>query len=524
MAIKEQPGKPKRLPETIVSTDAIEQLSPFVSSPRDLAPGVPHVRRRDYLLGGISFGQKWLTAMPLLIGDVVAIVGCHYLASVLVAQLFGFSMPADLVLQSWATAIVFVGLGLMSGLYPATALSPVVELRLTVITGWLAFATIVLLNQMLATLSHLEIGIGLSGALGASILVPLVRNIVRHHFSRYSWWGERVIIIGSGVQGQAIYQFYKQGQHRGLKPIGIVDSADAVSGSVLGTKEKTIPYLGSVEQLSNISRMHYVQWGIVAPGGCDGLSVCELVKFCGAFHSLVILPTDLLVPSLWSSSRECAGVMGIHVKDHLRNPISSVLKRVFDLLAVSIGLIAISPLLVLIAVLVKYFSPGPVLFGHSRIGKSGHEFRAWKFRSMVTNAEEVLDECLERNPDMRQQWIEDQKLRDDPRIIPHIGAFLRKTSLDELPQLWNVLIGDMSLVGPRPIVASEIERYREMYPLYLRVRPGITGLWQVSGRNDTSYSQRVRLDTYYVCNWSLWLDAYILLRTVKTLILREGAY
>ena len=143
---------------------------------------------------------------------------------------------------------------------------------------------------------------------------------------------------------------------------------------------------------------------------------------------------------------------------------------------------------------------------------------------MVVNADKVLEECLERDPEMRRQWIDDHKLKDDPRIIAGIGHFLRKTSMDELPQLWNVVRGDMSLVGPRPIVKKEIERYREMYPLYSRVRPGITGLWQVSGRNDTSYEQRVRLDSYYVCNWSLWLDAYLVLRTIRTILLREGAY
>src|SRR6056297_2395170 len=127
---------------------------------------------------------------------------------------------------------------------------------------------------------------------------------------------------------------------------------------------------------------------------------------------------------------------------------------------------------------------------------------------MVTNADEVLEEHLEQDPDMRQEWIEDQKLKNDPRIIPGIGHFLRKTSLDELPQLWNVLRGDLSLVGPRPIVWDEVDKYRDGFSLYKKVLPGLTGLWQISGRSGTSYDERVNLDSYYVRNWSVWFDIY----------------
>jgi len=525
MSIHDQLAHPNRLPETIVSTDAIEQLNPFVSASGQPGEAVqPHWRKRDYLLGGVCTGQKWLTATPLLLGDLIAMLGCHYLASIVIIAVFGFSMPADHLLQGWATAIVFAGAGLMIGLYPATAVSPVVELRQTVVTGWLAFATIMLLNQMLATLSNFEMIVGLCGAVFASVLVPLVRNIVRHHFARYRWWGERVIIIGSGVQGQAIYRFYQRGRHRGLKPVGIVDSAETAAGSVPAIQNGSMVYLGPISRLPLLARKNYVHWGIVAPGGCEGLNMSELIRFCGVFHHLILLPTDMLVPSLWSASRECAGVMGIHVRDHLRSPLSGWTKRSFDIIGAAAGMIVASPILLSIAVLVKLKSPGPVFYGHERIGKSGVKFKAWKFRSMVPNAAEVLDKHLERDPELRRQWFEDQKLRNDPRIIPGIGNLIRKTSLDELPQLWNVLVGDMSLVGPRPIVTAEIERYSEMYPLYLRVRPGITGLWQVSGRNDTSYNQRVRLDCYYVCNWSIWLDVYIVMRTFKTVMLSEGAY
>jgi Undecaprenyl-phosphate galactose phosphotransferase WbaP len=168
-------------------------------------------------------------------------------------------------------------------------------------------------------------------------------------------------------------------------------------------------------------------------------------------------------------------------------------------------------------------SRGPVLYGHDRFGKDGHRFRAWKFRTMFENSNGVLEQYLEAHPELREEWGQDHKLRFDPRVTK-IGRFLRKTSLDELPQLWNVLRGEMSLVGPRPIVTAEIVKYGPYYELYTMVHPGITGLWQVSGRNDTTYDERVQLDAYYVRNWSPWLDIYLLLKTVRIVLFSKGAY
>jgi putative colanic acid biosysnthesis UDP-glucose lipid carrier transferase len=188
--------------------------------------------------------------------------------------------------------------------------------------------------------------------------------------------------------------------------------------------------------------------------------------------------------------------------------IDGFMKRAVDLSLATVALLAAALPMLMIALAVKLTSPGPVFFRQRRYGLDGREIRVWKFRSMRT--------CDDG------QTIK-QATQGDPRITP-VGALLRKTSLDELPQLWNIFKGDMSLVGPRPCMRSQIELYRQMYPLYTRVRPGLTGLWQVSGRNETSYEQRVRLDSYYVCNWSVWLDLYIIIRTFRTLLMREGAY
>ncbi|WP_338064767.1 exopolysaccharide biosynthesis polyprenyl glycosylphosphotransferase [Thermus parvatiensis] len=198
-------------------------------------------------------------------------------------------------------------------------------------------------------------------------------------------------------------------------------------------------------------------------------------------------------------------------------------KRIIDVGLSLIGGLLLLPFLALIAILIKLDSPGPVLYGHTRIGQNGRRFKAWKFRSMVKDADKVLKEYLEKHPELREEWERDQKLRSDPRVT-RIGRILRQTSLDELPQLWNVLRGEMSLVGPRPIVQDEVIKYGEKFALYIKVKPGMTGLWQVSGRNDTTYQERVNLDIYYIRNWSLWLDLYILARTVWVVLTRKGAY
>jgi Undecaprenyl-phosphate galactose phosphotransferase WbaP len=200
-----------------------------------------------------------------------------------------------------------------------------------------------------------------------------------------------------------------------------------------------------------------------------------------------------------------------------------LLKKVVDLVLTSVLLTLAAPFLLLVALAIKLDSPGPVLFAQRRVGRGGTEFRAWKFRSMVRNADSLLEHYLSERPALQAEWEQNQKLRHDPRIT-RVGNFLRKLSLDEIPQLWNVMRGEMSLVGPRPIVREEIPRYGKYFSLYTSVQSGLTGLWQVSGRSETSYAERVTFDTFYIRNWSVWLDLYILFRTIGVLWLRTGAY
>lgn len=198
-------------------------------------------------------------------------------------------------------------------------------------------------------------------------------------------------------------------------------------------------------------------------------------------------------------------------------------KRIFDLLVASVTFIAFLPIFFTVAILVKLTDPGPIIFRHVRVGLDGRRFQCLKFRSMAVNSEELLTAFLDSNPEARQEWERMRKLTRDPRITP-LGKFLRQSSLDELPQLINVIRGEMSLVGPRPIVSSELKRYGDKLGLYLMSRPGITGVWQVNGRSDCKYDERVEMDAEYVRNWRISTDFAILLRTLEAVLLRKGSY
>lgn len=198
-------------------------------------------------------------------------------------------------------------------------------------------------------------------------------------------------------------------------------------------------------------------------------------------------------------------------------PVGDPLKRSIDLVLASIALVLLLPVFGLLALLIKIGSPGPVFYGHTRVGFGGRMFQCLKFRTMVTNSDEVLSELLANSSAARDEWRQTQKLRNDPRVT-RIGRLLRKSSLDELPQLLNIVSGEMSCVGPRPVILKELDRYGAHSQDYLAARPGLTGLWQVSGRSSVGYDQRVVLDRYYVRRWSVLLDLKIILKTIPAVL------
>jgi Undecaprenyl-phosphate galactose phosphotransferase WbaP len=237
----------------------------------------------------------------------------------------------------------------------------------------------------------------------------------------------------------------------------------------------------------------------------------------------VLIPDFFGITNIWMSVRDFGGILGLATSQKLKMFWNLGIKRFIDLSFVIVGGIIVLPWLLIFALLVKISSPGPVLYGHTRLGLNGRQFKAYKFRSMVVDAEEQLEIMLESNPKIREEWEATHKLKNDPRVTA-IGRFLRRTSFDEFPQLINILKGEMSLVGPRPVVKDEVEKYGEDFDRIFSVKPGLTGLWQVSGRSDTNYAERVAFDTYYLQSWSVWLDLWILYKTFGVVLRGKGAY
>jgi Undecaprenyl-phosphate galactose phosphotransferase WbaP len=328
-----------------------------------------------------------------------------------------------------------------------------------------------------------------------------------------------VLVLGAGLTGRAVVKSLTTFPQYGLKPVAMLDDDPAKEGEFLG-----VPIIAGLDQASEIARRLRIDHAILAMPGApvERLRTLES-KNQDAFPHLIVIPNLCGFASLWVTARDLGGILGLEVRRSLLLRGPRTLKRCLDLALTVVGGIIVLPLIGLIAVFIAAESRGTVFYGQERIGRGGRPFKAWKFRSMSRDADQLLAAYLERHPELREEWERDHKLRDDPRVT-RVGRLLRRTSLDELPQLWNVVRGEMSLIGPRPIVRAETERYADMIEMYLRVRPGISGLWQVSGRSDTTYAERVALDSYYVRNWSVWLDLFILAKTVRVVLLGKGAY
>lgn len=242
-------------------------------------------------------------------------------------------------------------------------------------------------------------------------------------------------------------------------------------------------------------------------------------------NRVVVLPRMAKIPLLNAEVFTSINHRGLafSTRNNLLNPVDKMFKMIFDFTMTIILIIVFSPLLIILYILVYVTTKGKPIFKHERIGKDGKAFDVYKFRTMHPNARQILEVLLESDDNIRKEWEKEFKLKDDPRITK-MGAFLRKTSLDELPQLINVIRMEMSLVGPRPIVFDEIKKYGEYFNYFKAVKPGITGLWQISGRNDVDYDERVQLDTWYVRNWSIEQDLIILMKTIVTVLFRKGSY
>ena len=322
-----------------------------------------------------------------------------------------------------------------------------------------------------------------------------------------------VAVWGAGGTGQLVMDILKKSRYHGMRPAVVIDDDPNKTGRYISGIEIS----GSPEEALSLKINHLI---ICVPFS----HILEKLRHAGnKFRYVSIVGSTHGFPNHGSYLHDLYGITVVECRSGLQIPLNLALRSCMNFLVSSLALMVFFPVMLLIAAMVKLSSPGPVFHTARRLGKNGKPVVIHKFRTMYSDADTILEDLLRGNPDMLEEWNRSFKLKNDIRITP-LGRLLRKTSLDELPQLFSVLKGELNLIGPRPIVEDEVKYFGDDYPLVSSVTPGITGMWQVSGRNDTSYQERVLLEKYYVMNWSPWLDIYILLKTVLEVVLCRGAY
>lgn len=347
-------------------------------------------------------------------------------------------------------------------------------------------------------------------------LARAVRRFIESQMRKRGYGVERVLIVGAGETGRMIMRNIAAQPELGLHVVGFVDDKPERGNRDLGRFKG----LGNTDQIPAIIKDHAVDVVIIALPWLYHRKILSIVSQCERHNVVVRIVPDLFQMSLSQVDiDDVSGIPLIGTKSIAIKGWNLALKRAIDVLFSSLVLILLSPLMLLIAVLIKLDSPGPVIFKQTRIGRGGRPFTVYKFRTMHEGAELEQQALLSLNEAQGALF----KIREDPRCTA-LGRFLRRSSLDELPQFYNVLRGEMSIVGPRPQLPAEVAQYQEWHKKRLETWPGMTGLWQVSGRSDLSFDDMVLLDIYYVENWSLLLDLRIALKTIPTMILGTGAY
>jgi Undecaprenyl-phosphate galactose phosphotransferase WbaP len=417
------------------------------------------------------------------------------------------------------SVMVWVVLRTLLGLYPGYGLDSAESLRRHVYSVFATLAVLAVCAVGFKVGDALSRILLLCAFLGLLFLTPFVQHLAKLSMKKAGLWGKPVITLSYKETGARIQELLNQEWGIGYLPVALLDHHPIAAGESYWevSCEETLA------DAANLARELGVDTIIFAMPYARREQLAHMVSVASeSFRSVLIVPNLEGVTTSAVTPRDFAGTLAIEIKHNLLNPWSQRLKRALDLLGTVIGGVLVSPLVFAIAVVIKLDSPGPAFYGHQRVGAGGKHFLCWKFRTMHVDAERLLDQYLQGSPVLRAEWEQNQKLRDDPRVT-RVGRLLRQTSLDELPQLWNVLRTEMSLTGPRPIVDAEVPKYGKVYALYQRIRPGMSGIWQVSGRSDTSYAERVEMDSYYVRNWSVWLDLVILARTVRCVALGRGA-
>ena len=466
---------------------------------------------------------SYFAPLIFMLFDYVGIVATEYMAFFL-RDYFDFwnqlnySYPAAYIF-GWVPLLFLIFLG-HSRSY--RQMKPVVEtmrdIFMSVFYGLIAAIATIYFSQIGNNVSRLFIV-----CFGILVLfnVCIIRYAVLKFLKIKNLLSEPVLIIGAGLTAERLIKFAQEDLGYRYNVVGLVDDHP-----ISETLPKEFPVLGGFNDARKIIRRLKVQTVIIAAPGISKEHLQELINDIQSKVKNISFIPDLIgttMAGVDASILFSEKILMLNVRNNLASKYNRIFKRIFDLTLTLIGSILISPILIGIALAVAYENRGRIIFAHKRVGMYGKKYFCYKFQTMIPDAEKKLQDYLEQNPDARKEWNETFKLTNDPRVT-RLGNFLRRTSLDELPQIWNVICGEMSLVGPRPIVEEEISRYGANIREYYMVPPGITGMWQVSGRSDTTYPERVAMDTWYVRNWSVWIDIMYLLKTFKAVISGKGAY
>jgi Undecaprenyl-phosphate galactose phosphotransferase WbaP len=454
----------------------------------------------------MSRSKNWLTSTILIFFDLLGIYAVFRVATILrIALSPAFQRPAltwEANLPVAQLGLLFItGMFLLQGLYPGYGFTAVKELERmskTILLAFFLIASAFYLNKSFQIFprSILLISWGLS-----TVLLPLLHFFLRNLLSRFPWYGIPVTIFGGEIWGKEVAASLKHVRRLGWVP------------------QEILP-LDQIQYFykTNSSR---AEMAILAPE--SHTPVEKYARLLNQrFRKVVLIRKTDNFGSLWVEPRDLDGHLGLEFHYHLLVRRNRWIKRTIDVLGAGFLLVLLSPLLFFLGVFVVLDSPGPIFFRQERLGRNLQGFRVFKFRTMVVNAEKKLAQLLEEDPVAKAQYEEFHKLDNDPRVTK-LGSFLRKFSLDELPQLWNVFIGEMSLSGPRAYMPSELDEMGSYAPIILRVHPGMTGWWQVLGRHNTTFKKRLKMDEYYISNWSLWMDVYIFLKTFFVVIKGDGA-
>ncbi|MCD6569349.1 MAG: undecaprenyl-phosphate galactose phosphotransferase WbaP [Deltaproteobacteria bacterium] len=443
----------------------------------------------------------------------------YYLRSSLFSKVIHLFPPilhgVDIYLDAWPILFLWPLAFAYEGIYPSIGMSFWEETKSLLKGNVLAFTILIVLTFVTKTAIQFSRPVIILSFIASLMLLPLARRLCRSLSRKIGFWSRDVALVGRADALRQLVCNLNKHPDWGLTPVGavLVDSTD---------KDIGLPMFGKLDDIDEI-RLNASEV-IVAVPGASSRELVDIVEKAAKIAPVVkVLPDLYGLASAGVQTHDLDGMLLLEIEDRLARTRNRAIKRIFDIVLSLLGLVVLSPLFLILAILIKLSSRGPVFFGHTRVGKDGNTFTCYKFRTMVENAKETLEELLANDPEARAQWDKDFKLKEDPRVT-RVGSFLRRTSLDELPQLWNALKGEMSLVGPRPIVSDEVEKYGEKARYFFKVTPGITGLWQVSGRNDIDYDERVLLDEYYAKNWSLWLDIEIIIRTFGAVLKKQGAY